>query len=316
MNQHSSIDIAPRIVRWLRLPQQLPRPVRLLIGLALFALVNGLIIYYLLRDWRTLSLNDIRLNGWMLAACFAVQSVGILLGMYVWTLMLQQLGYRIGMRQHFKNYMLSNLARYIPGFVWGIVGRAYLYERDGGAKLDISLASVLEMVIFGMAGAIVALAALALPGSRGEGFSPLLLLGLVALCGVLAHPRVSGAVSRRLQARYPERQINLHWYHLPLWTLLNVVTVALGSWTLYWFCQALYPDTGNILVPAVQGWALTVVSGSLLFWMPIEVGISSGVLVLLLATAMPLPHALMTMVAWRVWNGLVSLVFGLAGLGL
>ena len=316
MDRSSSIDTTPRIVRWLRLPQQLPRSVRLLIGLALFTLVNGLIIYYLLRDWRTLSLDDIRLNGWALAACFLVQSTGVLMGMYVWTLMLQQFGYRIGMRQHFKNYMLSNLARYIPGFVWGIVGRAYLYERNGGAKLDISLASVLEMVIFGVAGALVALAALALPGSHGEDFNPLLLLGLVALCGVLAHPRVVGFVARRLQARYPERQINLQWYHLPLWTALNVATVALGSWALYLFCLGLYPQTGSMLVPAVQGWALTVVSGSLLFWLPVEIGISSGVLVLLLATAMPLPHALMTMVAWRVWNGLVNLIFGLAGLGL
>ncbi|NWG21519.1 MAG: hypothetical protein HXY39_14505 [Chloroflexi bacterium] len=59
-----------------------------------------------------------------------------------------------------------------------------------------------------------------------------------------------------------------------------------------------------------------MVTGSLLFWIPFDLGVTSGVLVIILSTMMPAPQALLILVIWRVWGMLVDLTWGAAGLTL
>ena len=52
----------------------------------------------------------------------------------------------------------------------------------------------------------------------------------------------------------------------------------------------------------------------MLFWLPIDFGLSSGLLVLILGTFLPLPVALVSAIAWRFWVGVCELLWALLGL--
>nr|WP_290667134.1 hypothetical protein [Ardenticatena sp.] len=84
-------------------------------------------------------------------------------------------------------HLKSNLAKYLPGYAWQLVGKAYLARRHAIPSRILSLAMILELVTIMGSGAVLAAGAtffVALPqismlfaGIRGIGAGSLLLLG-------------------------------------------------------------------------------------------------------------------------------------------
>jgi hypothetical protein len=287
-------------------------------GLLCFAVVNGYIAYRLYRDW-----GEIQSLGWdwlkpdapLLGLAALIQLLGALTAIYGWNYILRQFGYQIPFRRHFKVYALSNLARKIPGIGWDILSRVYMYQRDGGDKVQVSVATVVEMTIFGISSALVALVTTMLPGSLTGYINPWWLLGVLAIFAVI----IPSPLFRRFLNwlnRGEGGELQLRWHHLFNWALINVVTIFLGGVALFIFCRAFGLVDSSAFVPIVQGWALTMVSGVLLFWLPADLGVTSGIIVLVLGTMMPFPQALVVLIAWRIWNTLNEIIWGGIGFSL
>jgi len=68
------------------------------------------------------------------------------------------------------------------------------------------------------------------------------------------------------------------------------------------------------LAGAITGWALTIVASSVFFWLPFDLGFSSGVLTVAISMFVPAPVALVTVVTWRLWVGVCELVWSVLGL--
>jgi len=287
-------------------------------GILCFVIVNGYIAYRLYRDWgevQALGWDWLRPDAPLLVLTSVVQLFGVLAAVYSWMYVLRQFGYTIPFRRHFKIYALSNLARKIPGIGWDILSRVYLYRQDGGDKVQVSVASVVEMTIFGISSVVVALVAMLLPGSLTGYISPWLLVGVLVAFGAL----IPSPLFRRFLNwlnRSAQADLQLRWHHLLNWALLNVVTIFLGGLALFLFCRAFGLVDNSAFVPIVQGWALTMVSGVLLFWLPADLGVTSGIIVLVLSTMMPFPQALVVLIAWRIWNTLNEIIWGGIGFSL
>jgi hypothetical protein len=282
-------------------------------GLVCFLLINGYIAYRLYHDWHQLeSLEWLRPDPVFLGITLVIQFIGLLIVIHNWRYILQQFGYQITFRRHFKVYTISTLARKIPGIGWDILSRVYMYHRDGGNKIQISVATMVEVVILGVSGIIVALGTLLLPGSRMDQVHPLLLVGVLLLFLVL----IPSPLFRRFLTwinRGKTAELELRWHHMLNWALMNTLTITLGGISLFFFCRAFHAVDATAFVPLVQAWALTIVSGSLLTWLPTDIGVTSGVLVLILAMMMPMPQALMLLIAWRIWSTMSQLLWGSIG---
>jgi hypothetical protein len=50
-----------------------------------------------------------------------------------------------------------------------------------------------------------------------------------------------------------------------------------------------------------------------LFWLPESKGVTSGIVVVILATMMPMPQAIVLLIAWRIWNSLNEVLWGGVG---
>jgi uncharacterized membrane protein YbhN (UPF0104 family) len=302
------VTIQARVRRWAAAFQQ-SRWQWVVIGV-FFVLVNGYILYRLYQDWGQIrALEWPRPNVALLALTAAVQFAGALLLVYSWNYVLRQFGYQVAFRRHFRVYMLSNLARKIPGFGWNIVSRVYMYRRDSGDVIKVTATSLAETVIFGIAAAAVALLALLLPGSRVEFLHPGILIAvLVGFVGVVPSPLFRPVLRWLNKGQAPEHQ--LRWPHLLNWTGMNVVVTVLGGATLYLFCRAFGLIAPGDFAVVMQCWALTVVVGALLFWLPASSGVSNSITVVALATLMPMPQALLLLVFWRIWVNLTEIAWG------
>lgn len=65
---------------------------------------------------------------------------------YNWTWLLWKMEAGPGRREYLNAHMVSALARYIPGGIWSIVGKAYLCNRKGVSKQATTVSIILEYV--------------------------------------------------------------------------------------------------------------------------------------------------------------------------
>jgi uncharacterized membrane protein YbhN (UPF0104 family) len=288
------------------------------IGL-LFVLVNGYILYRLYQDWGQLrNLEWPRPHVPLLVLTAGVQTSGALLLVYSWTYVMRQFGYQVSFRRHFRVYMVSNLARKIPGFGWNIVSRVYMYRRHSGDTVSgdvvkVTATSLAETVIFGVAAALVALVALLLPGSQAHFIDPWILAAvIVGFLALVPSPLFRPVLRWLNKGQSPEHQ--LRWPHLLAWAGMNVVVTVLGGLTLYLFCRSFAMIAPGDYALIIQCWALTVVVGALLFWLPASSGVSNSITIVILGTLMPMPQALLLLILWRIWINLIEIAWG--GIGM
>ncbi len=287
-----------------------------LLGLAFFLLVNGYIGYRLYQDREQIAqLRNVQIEPIWLGLAFAVQTAGMLIAVGGWGGMLRRSGYGIPLRTHFRIYALSNLAARLPGIGMVAVSRAFLYGQRGVDGVQVAVLALLEPPVFGFAGLIVALVTFMVPGSTRDYANPWLLAGVLAALLLLLPSPLFRRLLDWLVARHPAAA-TLRWQHLLIWAVRNIATIILGGLALYFVCRSVSFIPESALIPLVQCWALLVVTGSLLFWIPFDLGVTSGVLVIILSTMMPAPQALLILVIWRVWGMLVDLTWGAAGLTL
>jgi hypothetical protein len=283
-----------------------------LAGLAICAVVYGYIGLRLWRDWRTLDLSMFQLRPGPLFFSWAAHGIGTLIAISTWMLLLRQMGYALPLRRHIKVYTTSNLVRRLPGFVWWVVGRAYMYDHDGVSKLETSAGSLLEMILISAGATAVALLTMLLSFGTPQAVNPLVLAGLLIALGALLQPRLFALIRRRLTLAADLPSIS--WRRLAFWLINEMLVVTLGGLALYFMLAAIYPVTAVAALGAIQGWALMVVSGMLLVWLPIDFGISNGVLVLILSVFLPAPVAFVVVVIWRCWVAVCELLWGVFGL--
>lgn len=287
-----------------------------ILGLVFFLAINGYIAYRLYQERDQIAqLRDIHIEPVWLIIAFIVQTAGVLNAVDSWGAMLRRFGYQLPLWTHFRIYALSNLAARLPGIGLTAASRAFMYNQRGIDAVQVAAMALLEPPVFGVAAAIVALISLILPGGASGFVNPWALMGA---CGIVFIVLISPLFRRLLDwlvARHPAAA-TVQWHHVLVWTARNTITIVLGGIALYCVCRAASAIPESAFVLLIQCWALLVVAGSLLFWIPVELGITSGILVLTLSTMMPMPHALLLLIAWRVWGVLVDLTWGAAGLAL
>lgn len=311
-----SITVAPRVRLVIRRLWEAFRSRRWqwMLGVVFFLVINGYIGHRLYQERDQITqLRNIHVEPVWLMIAFIVQTVGVLNAVDSWGAMLRRFGYRLPLRTHFRIYALSNLAARLPGIGITAASRAFLYNQRGVDGVQVAALALMEPPVFGVAAAIVALASLILPASADGFVNPWVLVGT---CSVVFIVMVSPLFRRLLDwliARHPAAAM-VERRHVFLWMARNTLTIVLGGIALYCVCRAASAIPDSALALLIQCWALLVVAGSLLFWIPVDLGITSSILVLTLSTMMPMPHALLLLIAWRVWGVLVDLTWGAAGL--
>jgi uncharacterized membrane protein YbhN (UPF0104 family) len=286
------------------------------LGAIFFLAINGYIGYRLYQDRDQIAqLRDIQVELIWLIVAFIVQTAGMLNAVDAWGTMLRRLGYNLPLRKHFRIYALSNLAARLPGIGVTAASRAFMYGQHGVDGIRVAAIALIEPLVFGAAATIVALITLALPGGVGGVANPWILGGALSIVLLILPSPLFRRLLDWLTVRH-SATTTLQWRHVLVWVARNTITIVLGGIALYCVCRTASAIPEFSFVIFIQCWALLVVAGSLLFWIPVELGITNIILVLTLSTMMPMPQALLLLIAWRVWGMLVDLVWGTAGLAL
>src|SRR5690348_3564782 len=118
-----------------------------------------------------------------------------------WRRILIGFGHRLPVAPATRIWSSSELARYIPGVIWQVVGRVYLIRPYGVSGSICSASQVLELAIFLLANVLMAVGCLLWLGTKTfHGVAHFWLLGamlLIPVLLVLVHPKIFYPIANR-----------------------------------------------------------------------------------------------------------------------
>jgi hypothetical protein len=157
-----------------------------------------------------------------------------------WRSILKSFGHRLPLPASARIWSASELARYIPGAIWQVLGRVYLVRPYGVSGSVCSTSQVLELAIFLLANLLVALMCLPFYAGKLEGKAEYWFYISTALAPTLLivlHPKIFysliDTVLKRLgKPAIPHRVSGRKLLGLVLWAMLGLCWQGLAIWLL------------------------------------------------------------------------------------
>lgn len=229
--------------------------------------------------------------------------VAVFCGAAAWWLILRSMFQPAPLANSLGSHVQSNLAKYIPGFAWQIIGKAYLTRQIGVPTALVASALALEMAAVIAAG--LGLVGIFYPYTLLPGLFPQpltftafliikILLALVIFSVVIALPEIIQAVLKRPQ---PLIQYPVYYRLAVLILTISWLIFGLGYWQLG---AALHPLPVAVLPRFIFTLSLSVIIGLLAVFAPGGIGIRESIMVYLLSPVIGGPLAVILAAISRV----------------
>ncbi len=239
--------------------------------------------------------------------------------MWAWYLITLRLEIAIPFKETVASWFYSQLGKYLPGKVWLLLGRFYLYDSKGKSRKAITVALYLETVTLIMAAGLVFLLSLLFlkevkPFTLGIPLPGVILLFL--LCLFSLHPRVLQKLFNTVLVRLKREPFPIP---ISYFQILWILTVCVLSWVIggigfYVFVDSVWNISSEHILFLTGALAISSTVGLLALFAPSGLGVREGVLVYLLSSIMPTSVAVILSVLTRLWMtfieiGLIGVVY-------
>ena len=265
-------------------------------GMAVTAWLFYKLVRPIVNDWDHVRpfVEQIRFSDFLIAIGIFVAFLFVFRVTSWWTL-LKGLGRPVPIAPATRVWSTSELARYLPGVIWQVVGRMYLVKPYGVPGSVCSTSQVLELILFMLANILVATASLLWFGFKevhdAARWWLIALMGVLPLLGMVMHPGVFYPLMNRilrlfkrppLQTRVAGRTL----VGLLAWNVLGLCLMSLGIWLIV---------HGPLQLPLTKWWVvagaycLAWCAGFVAFWAPGGLGVRE--IVFMAVVVVILPHA-------------------------
>jgi glycosyltransferase 2 family protein len=266
---------------------------RRLIGVGITVAIFAWMLKPVVQKWDQVGVKVMAIKWyWFALAALMFASFLFVFRVLSWWRILDGFGYRLPLAPATRIWSTSELARYLPGVIWQVVGRVYLVKPYGVSGTVCSASQLLELVVFLLANVLVAIGCLAWFAYRMPGdtkFYLYLAAGLVPLLMLLLHPRVFYTILTRYMTwrgkELPARRVRGK-------TLTLLAGYAILG--LLWQSAALWLLTHEPLhLKAAKWWivagsyCLAWCAGFIAFWAPGGLGVREFVFVTAMMFALP-----------------------------
>ena len=279
-----------RMRTWRRRYQPLLQNRWLRLGLQIFILLFCAV--YLIKSLQGIEKPEALLSGnYGLALAALVGTIGsTFLGALNWWLVLLALGQAVPWRTAARIHFQSTLAKYLPGYFWQLLGKAYMTRQAGSSLRNVGLALMVEMGIIYATG--VAMMGLLVPGGMAQALGlqkalPYLIAAAVLL--LVAIPFVTRWLVKRLGAAGQPVAVDLRL--LAASEVLVVVNWVLIGWYFWMLGNAITPVSIDQLNNFIFVLTTSFLIGFLVLVVPGSIGVREAIIVLLLGPALTNPLA-------------------------
>ncbi len=257
------------------------------------------VVYYLYK------FDFLSLSGLHIDIPFAVLSVLLLwVGFYLstqsWKVSLNTHGFKISRKEAIYSHGISVFAKYMPGKIWVILGRASIISEKGLPLMQLAAVSLREQLLYLLLGLLISLIALPFL-SVSSWFFILVLIGSLALGLFLFSHRVHnwGLV---LFLKLFKKELDIPF--IPMKDALTMTGAIMNYWIFwslgfYFLVKALAPDASFLVALAFP---MSVSCGLLAIFLPGGIGVREGIIVMFLTSMGHSPALAITIsIIQRLW---------------
>lgn len=115
-------------------------------GILLAVLILGFMLKEFVQNWSNIQPYLLNVNIGILIIAVLLYAAAFLATGYNWSYLLWRMDNKISRTEYLHIHMISALARYIPGGVWNIIGKAYMCTEKGVEKSATTASMILEYV--------------------------------------------------------------------------------------------------------------------------------------------------------------------------
>jgi glycosyltransferase 2 family protein len=264
---------------------------------------------YLYENWN--KINEFKYEtNWF---CLGLSVLALLTTLFILPISFKNIvglfNYDISLKKMTIILFCSQFAKYLPGGIWGYVGRVYLYRKEGMNLHDASKSVMLETLLVLLSGSCVSVFCLfffdsdLLPKQlsvtylrvTGVVFFVVLLVGL--------NPKVFNCVVRFVPQRFAKKDIRLDYEYIGIIKpSLYLICFWLGIGVSFWLLIKSVIPIGLALLPVTTGaFVLSWIIGILVFFTPGGLGAREVSMVVLLHACLPDYIAAFIAVTSRIW---------------
>lgn len=271
---------------------------QLLLAAGTVAFSVAILFFLLYREREQLLQLQWRLDPLLIGGAFLAYFCGLTLATMIWANLMQQLGSTLPYATHISYFCLSHLAKRLPGTLWYIAGRTYLYSQVGESLRLVAFGSSLELLLTFVSGCLTTIL---FAGYALAEKTPLGWWGWLALAGggfLLLHPKLLHYLLRRFKIVDAP---HLQYGRLLWWVLLYSLIWIIGGLVLYCICNLVTTVTIAHLPYFIGSWSLVGTLSFFVFFLPSNLGFTEVGLSLLLATVLPSSLAVIVAVINRIF---------------
>lgn len=288
----------------------------LLIAIPIYFLGRSLIT-----NWQTLQAADIQINWGRLMISLAILLVAFALFPLGTLICFRGLGVRLTYPQAYYGYHASQLGKYLPGRIWIIPGRAVALKRHGVDPLIAGASALIDMYVLIVAGILVYVPSLFLPGQGSmRQFGLIGLLLCLPLLVSLAFPKLLNRLFSLILKWMGrgELEIKFAWYHFAGMLVTYLMLWILSGAGLFLLADSFSPLALADLAQVIGAMGFSWVLGTVSFLTPAGLGVREGAMGLLLGSLIPAPLPALLAILSRFWwtladFGSIGLAFALFG---
>lgn len=282
------------------------RAAHLLLQTLKYAVIAACFLYIGKLIWSNLDnlkAHEFRLRPLPLIASFPLGVAYLFARGLVWHLIVRRMIGRYPLRLDLLSWMSSLAGKYLPGKVFLLFGRIYLYRGQGASASQVSVAFLMEACCSALATlAVFGIAAVQQQTGSLAALGPAMAVVAAGLI-VVTHPAVLrlGINTARRMAKRPAIEFQLRWRDVLYWTLLIVLAwlvLGAGFFLLLWS----FIDLPVSLYLYVTGaFAVAGVIGVLALFAPSGIGVREGVMTFVLAQVISEGLAATAAILSRIW---------------
>ncbi len=252
------------------------------------------------------------INWTALVLSFVVFTIDLLVVALIWAWMMNAVGGKHSLLTHLRVYLVSHLARRLPGTVWYVASRMVLYKQENVSSKLTVVASGIELLVMMISGIIISLIfAVSIMATYGVGYGWFAAFAIVG--AILLYPKTLRFLLEKAGVDLPP---TLQLWNIIQWIMAYVFAWFLGGLVLY--------SVGNIIadIPAVNipfligCWSIVGVVSTALIFFPSNLGVTEVGLSLLLTTLVPSPIAVVIALLARILLIVFEIFWAIIILGL
>jgi len=283
--------------------------VKIILKNVILVLIIVFLVSYVIENWSKVDKFEYEISWVFLSLSFILLLGSLFFLPLALRNIVEVLGYEISIKKMCLILFYSQIAKYLPGGVWGYVGRVYLYKKEGMSARDASTCVFLETLLVLLSGIFIFFLSFwfldQIPSIKWMPIKYIQAIGVfgVIILFLLMHPKTLNFLWDLVPKRIKKDDLKFDYSYFSLLKPgLFLVFFWLGIGVGFWLLIRSFFYVDPYLLPITTGvYVLAWIVGFLAFFTPGGLGAREAVLVLSLNVYLPIYVSAVIAASARIW---------------